>query len=126
MNQIWKKRCVDDIKTIGDVISPTCRKEKFVHVSNNKMNSFYHCKKYKACCHVLNIAFRDQKPTIKLFGGNGTHCLHESRLRKKTSPFLKKILRQSQPSTSECEPKKVKMSQSKYGKNVSVSYWLMT
>ena len=30
-------------------------------------SSFYHCKKSKACCHVLNIPFKDQKPTIMLF-----------------------------------------------------------
>ena len=40
------------------------------------------------------------------------------------SPFLKKFLRQSQLSTSAPEPKKVK-NESKYGKNVSVSYWLL-
>ena len=44
-------------------------------------------KKCKACCHVLNIPFRDQKPTIMLFGGDGTHCLHESRLREAISIF---------------------------------------
>ena len=41
-----------------------------------------------------------------LFGGDGTHCLARktSRDDEKPSPFLKKILRQSQPSTSEREP----------------------
>ena len=37
---------------------------------------------------------------------------------------MKNVLRQSQPSTSEPEPKIVK-NDSKYGINVSVSYWLM-
>ena len=58
----------------------------------------------------LSIHFKDQKPTIMMFGGDGTHCFakkDESRLRKeKPSPFL----RQSQSSTSALEPKKVKMS----------------
>ena len=69
-------------------------------------------KKCKACCNVLNIPFKDQKPTIMLFGGDGSHCLARktSRDYERPSPFLKKFLRQSQPSTSEPEPKKVKTS----------------
>ena len=107
-----KELCVDNIKTIGDVYCPTCRNEKCVYISTNKLNSFYECKKCKACCLVLNIPFKDQKPTIMLFGGDGTHCFARktSRDYEKPSPFLKKFLRQSQPSTSEPEPKKVKTS----------------
>ena len=71
-----KEMCVYNIKTIGDVYCPTC--PKCVYISTKKTTSFYDCKKCKACCHVLNIPFRDQKPTIMLFGGDGTHCLHES------------------------------------------------
>ena len=48
-----------------------------------------------------------------LFGGGGTHCLARKLSRdyenKKPSPFLKKFFRQSQPSTSEPEPKKVEV-----------------
>ena len=117
------------MKTIGDVYCPTCRNEKCVYISTNKTTSFYDCKKCKACCHVLNIPFKDQKPTIMLFCGDGTHCFAEKSSRDyekgKPSPFLKKFLRQSQTSTSEREPKKGQM-KSKYGINVSVSYWLMT
>ena len=82
--------CVDNKERgiIGDVYCPICRNEKCVYISSNKTTSFYDCKKYKACCHVLNIPFKDQKPTILLFGNDGTHCLHESRLRKrKTNSF---------------------------------------
>ena len=47
-----------------------------------------------------------------LSGGDGTHCLARKTSRnykkEKPSPFLKKFLRQSQPSKSEPEPKKVK------------------
>ena len=124
-----KKMCVDNKvqETIGNVYCPTCRNEKYVYISTNKTTSFYDCKKCKACCNVLNIPFKDQKPTITLFGGDGTHCFARKTSRnyekEKPSPFLKKFLRQSQPSTSEPEPKKVK-NESKYGKNVSVSYWL--
>ena len=101
-------------ETIGDVYCPTIRNEKCVYISTNKTTSFYECKKCKACCHVLNIPFRDQKPTIMLFGGDGTHCFsrktnHDYET-EKPSPFLMKFIRQSQPSTSEPEQKKVKTS----------------
>ena len=68
--------CVDNKvkKTIGNVYCPTSRNEKCVYISTNKTTSFYHRKKCKKCCHVLNIPFKDQKPTILLFGAVGTHC----------------------------------------------------
>ena len=98
----------------GDVYCPTCRNERCVYISTNETTSFYDCKKCKACCNVLNIPFRDPKPTIMLFGGDGTHCFARKTSRDyekgKPSPFLKKFLRQSQPSTSEREPKKDKSS----------------
>ena len=107
-----KELCVDNIKTIGDAYCPACRNEKCVYLSTNKTTSFYDCKNCKACCHVLNIPFKDQKPTIMLFGGDGTHCFARktSDDYEKPSPFFKKFLRLSQPSTLEPEPKKVKMS----------------
>ena len=86
---------------------------KSVYISTNKTISFYDCKKCKACCHVLSIPFKDQKPTIMLLGGDGTHCLAKKTSpeygKEKPSPFLRKFLRQSQPSTSEPEPKKQKL-----------------
>ena len=98
-------------ETIGDVYCPTCRNEKCVYISTNKTTSFYDCKNCKACCNVSNIpSNKDQKLTIMLFGGDGTHCFARKTSRdyekEKPSPFLKKFLRQSQPSTSEREPKK--------------------
>ena len=39
------------------------------YLSTNKTTSFYDCKKCKACQLVLNIPFKDKKPTIMLFGG---------------------------------------------------------
>ena len=61
------------------------------------------------------IFFKDQKATIMLFGGDGTHRFAKKTggdyEKEKPAPFLKKFFRQSQPSTSEPEPKKVKMSQ---------------
>ena len=58
-----------------DVYCPTCRKEKCVYILSNKTSSFYDCTKCKACGHILNVPFRNQKPTILLFGGYGTYCL---------------------------------------------------
>ena len=115
-NYRQKELCVDNKvrQTIGDVYCPTCRNEKCVYLSTNKTTSFYDCKKCKACCNILNIPVKDQKPTIMLFGGDGTHCFSRKTSRdskkEKPSPFLNKFLRQSQPSTSELEPKKVEMS----------------
>ena len=92
--------CVDNIKTIGDVYCPTC--PKCVQPIKRLVSTTV-----EACCHVLNIPFKDQKPTIMLFGGFivYTRCDYE-----KPSPFLKNFLRKSQRSTYEPEPKKVKKS----------------
>ena len=98
---------------IGDLYCPTSRNGKCVYISTNKMTSFYDCKRCKTCCHVLNNTFNDQKPTILLFGGDATHCFAKKASRdyeKKASPFLKKVLPQSQPSTSKFDPKKDKSS----------------
>ena len=61
----------------------------------------------------MNIPFKDQKPTIMLFGGDGTQFFAGKTSRnyekEKPSPVLKKFLRPSQPSTSELEPKKVEV-----------------
>ena len=57
--------------------------------------------------------FKDEKATIMLFGGEGTHWFAGKTSRdyekEKQSPYLKKFLRQSDPSTSEPEPKKVEV-----------------
>ena len=120
--------CEDNIKAIGDVYCPTCRNEKCVYISTKKTTSFYDSKKCKACCHVLNIPFKNQKPTFMLFGGDGTPCFSRKTNRdyekEKPSPFLTNFLRQSQPSISELEPKKrqIKSKYGNYGLNVFVSY----
>ena len=71
-----KEVCVDNKihKTIGDVYYPTCRNQKCVYISTNKTTTFYDCKKCQVCCQVLNFPFKDQKPIIMSFGGDGTHC----------------------------------------------------
>ena len=73
-------------ETIRDVYCPTCRTEKCGNISTNKTSSFYDCKKYKACCHVLNIPFKDQKPITVLFGGKGSYCF----ARKTTRDYKKR------------------------------------
>ena len=60
-----------------------------------------------------NVPLKDQKPTSMLFGGDGTLRFARKKMsrlqREKPSPFSKKFLRQSQPSTSEPEPEKVEV-----------------
>ena len=126
-----KKICVDNKvqKNIGDGYCPTCRNEKCVYISTKETTSLYDCKKCKTCCHVLNIHFKHQKPTIMLFGGDGTHCFARKASRgyeKEPSLFLKKFLRQSQPSTSKPETEKQKgRHYSIYGIIVSTPHWLI-
>ena len=111
-----KELCVDNKvrEIIGDVYCSVCRNEKCVYNSAFKTTKFYDSKKCKAWCNVLNIHFKDQKPTIMWFGGDGTHCFARKTSRtyekEDPSPFLMKFLRQSQPSTTEPEPKKVELS----------------
>ena len=106
--KIYRKKdlCADNKvqETIGYVYCPTYRNETCVYISTNKTTSFHDCKKCKACCNVLNIHFKDQKPTISLFDGDGTHCFARKMSRdykkEKPSPFLKKCHHQSVPSKS--------------------------
>ena len=106
-----KELCVDNKvrETIGDVYCPRCGNEKCVYSSTKKTTRFYDCKKCKTCCHNLNNPFRDDKPTIMLFSGDGTYCFAKKTSHdyetEKPSSFLKKFFRQSQPSTSVPEPK---------------------
>ena len=104
-----KELCVDNQvrETIGDVYCPTCRKEKCVYISTNETTSFYDCKKCKACCNVLNIPLKDQKPTF-MFLVVTVPIVYTSRDYEKPSPFLKKFLCQSHPSTSELNQKRLK------------------
>ena len=76
-------------ETIGDVYCPACRNEKCVDLSTNRTSSFYDCRKNKACSHVLNIHFKEQKLTNIMFGGDGTPCFAKktSRNYKNEKPF---------------------------------------
>ena len=90
-----KKLCVDNKvqETVGDVYCPTCRNEKCVYILSKRATSFCDYKKCKACCHVLNIHFKDQKPTISFFGGDSTHRFSTNTSRdyekEKPSHFLR-------------------------------------
>ena len=68
--------CVDNKvqEIVGDVNCPTCENEKCVFISAKKSTRFNNCKKCKACCDVLNIPFKDQKPAVMLHSGDGAHC----------------------------------------------------
>ena len=117
--------CEDNIvqELIVDVCCPTCRNEKCVYNATNKKTSFLDCKKCKACCHVLNIPFKDQKPTIMLFGGDGTRRFVRETSRDfeiKTISFFEEF---SPPIT--VNHTKRGQIESKYGINLFVSYWLM-
>ena len=113
------------VELIGDVICPNkeCRGEKCVYITSYEKNneSSYKCNLCKACCHVLDIPFKDQKPTLLLFGGDGTYCFRKkSKLdyqKEKLSPLMRQYIRQSKLSTTktneinnEPAPKKAKMS----------------
>ena len=76
-SNIETKKCewTTEYTYIRYVYCPACGNEKCVYISTNKLSSFYHCKKGKACCHVLNTPFKDQKPTIIIFRGDGTKFL---------------------------------------------------
>ena len=112
INQVKKELCVDNKvqDTIGDVYCPTCISQKCVYIASNRTSSFYDCKNCKTLCHVLNIPFKDQKPTISKSGGNGTPCfvnkLSRDNKNEKPSPFLKKFLHQSQSTTPEPEARR--------------------
>ena len=81
-----------------------------------------------AATFCLFLLWTRNRQLCCLFGGDGTHCFARKTSRnyekEKSSPFLKKFLRQSQPSTSESEPKKVEMFTSIYGISVSTPHCL--
>ena len=101
-------------ETIGDVYCQTYRNEKCVYISTNETTSFYDCKSGKPAATFWIFPWRTQNRHICCFFCDGTNCFARKTSRdyekEKPSPFLKNFFRQSQPSTSEPEPKKFKMS----------------
>ena len=94
------------VKLIGDVICPNkkCRGEKSVYITSfEEINkSTYQHKQCKACSHVLNIPFKDQKPRVTLFGW--TYCFRKKTQldyqKKKLSPVMQQCISQSKLSTT--------------------------
>ena len=70
------QKSIGDI--IGDVYCPgrycSILKCVYVHTCEEDSDNCYECVQCRACCHVLNILFKNQKPTIMLYGGDGAYC----------------------------------------------------
>ena len=110
------------VELIGDVIcsNKKCRGEKFVYLTSfEEINkSTYQCKQCKACSHVLNILFKNQKPCVTSFGW--TYCFRKKTKsdyqKQKISPLMQQCISQSKLSTTKAEeainesvPKKAKV-----------------
>ena len=65
------KKSIQDVT--GVLYCPTCPNQKCVFLSTNRNSRFNDCEKCKAYSHLLKVPFKDQKPTIMLFGEDGTH-----------------------------------------------------
>ena len=97
------------MELIGDVIcsNEKSRGEKCVYLTSfEEINkSTYQCKQCKACSHVLNIPFKDQKPCVTLFGW--TYCFRKKTKldyqRKKLSPLMQQCISQSRLSTTKAK-----------------------
>ena len=124
------------VQLIGDVICPNrkCRGEKSLYLTSfEEINkSTYQCKQCKACSHVLNIPFKDQKPWVTLFGW--TYCFRKKTKsdyqKNKVSPRMRQCISQSKLATTEAEEANIEPVPKKqrhyhiYGIIVSRSYCL--
>ena len=80
------------VQLIGDVICPSkkCRGEKCVNIRSFKEinKGTYQCKQSRACSHVLNIPFKDQKHVLAYLVGPTALEKRQSRItRKRNSRF---------------------------------------
>ena len=97
------------MELIGDVICPNkkCRGEKSVYITSfEEINkSTYQGKQCKACSHVLNIPFKDQKPCVTLFGWS--YCFRKKtkfdHQKEKLSPLMQQCISPSKFSTTKAE-----------------------
>ena len=102
-NNLAQVLCQDQSKVelIGDVIcsNEKCRGEKCAYLTSFEEidKSTYQCKQCKACNHVLNIPFKDQKPCVTLFGW--TYCFRKKTKsdyhKEKLSPLMREYNLQS-------------------------------
>ena len=124
------------VELIGDVICPNkkFRGEKSVYITSfEEINkSTYQCKQCKACSHVLNIPFNDQKPCVTSPGW--TYCFRKKTKldyqKEKLSPLMQQSIRQSKLSTTKAEEANIEPAPKK-GKDITIngiivsrSYWL--
>ena len=97
------------VELIGDVNCPNkkCRGEKSVYITSfEEINkSTYQGKQCKACSHVLNIPFEDQKPCVTLFGW--TYCFRKKTKldyqKEKRSLLMQQCISQSKLYTTKAE-----------------------
>ena len=97
------------VELIDDVICPNknCRGEKSVYITSfeETNKNTYQCKQCKACNHVLNIPFKDQKPCVTIFGW--TYCFRKKTKldyqKEKLSPLMQHCISQSKLSTTKAE-----------------------
>ena len=88
---------------IGDFYRPTCPNEKCAHLSTYKILVFTAAKRATPALTCWWIPPKDLKPTIKLFGGDDTHCFARKTSRdsekENPSPFSKSFFRLPQSGT---------------------------
>ena len=97
------------VELIGDVICSNNegRCEKCVYLASfEEINkTTYQWKQCKACNHVLNILFKDQKPCVTLFGWS--YCFRKKTKldyqKGKLSPLMQQCISQSKLSTIKAE-----------------------
>ena len=98
---------------LRDVFCPTCPNQKCFYLSANKNSSFYDGNNCKTCSYALICPFTDQNPTFMLFGVNGANWFRKTLSRdfEKGNPsqFPMTLVRHSQSSTPQREPKKAKI-----------------
>ena len=96
---LYQDQCI--VQLIEDLICPNkkFRGEKCVYLTSfDEINKSTHqCKQCKACTHVLNIPFKDQKPCLTLFGW--TYCFRKNTKldyqKEKRSPLMQQCISQS-------------------------------
>ena len=70
----FQKSCYNQFQMLMEMCFVQYIQKKSLQLTTNKSSSFYDCKKRKNCSHVIDIPFKEQKPTIILFAGVWTHC----------------------------------------------------
>ena len=110
----------------GDVFCPLCAEK--MRLPFNEYTGFHDCKKRKVCSHMLNNPLTVQRPTNKLFGGEGTQCFADKMSpdykKEGPHPFSEKYFCQPQSSAPNPVSEKGK-NHSLYGIGVAIFPWLI-